>query len=1175
MRKKMLFTTLILLFLVSLSAMFVEIGTQDGTTSYIPVNGLWDYSWSRVVYQSGDINNALDINGISYNVTNTPVNYTFLNQEIYLKHTSSDSYESATYIDPTTDDSYQLVYSGDINYNGSGWVDIMFDTSFSYNGTDNLEVYFINNDGSWVSGYPNFATNSVTDVTPSMYKVADDDFPAVDGTLLGYYPCTRLHFTAEGAPTVAILTAPENGSMNVAIPVTLEWTSGENTETFDVYFSDNQELVVSNDESALIADGITSTNYTVDELNNLTNYFWKVVSLTSTSEYTATSQIFSFTTPSEEGSVVIGNGNVVNQGLPMEPYFGYTISQTIYSQEWLNTENQRIEEVAYYFNGHSEWTEDNVQIWMAHTDLDAFAENTSWVSQDQLLLVYDGPFSVPASEGWVNIILDVPFNYNNTQNLLVAFESNTTGFATSSDEFFCTTVTDNIALEKHSDSVNYDFIAPEAGTLRTSFPNTMFTFGDIPTEPQLMVNPIEYAWNPTIMGTSALPTIFSMRNTGLGTLTINSVSIAGDSEFSLVDANEYPLAITNNVAQFQCHFNPLSIGNFTANVTITDSENNETIIPLTGSGYDAMISEFPHFEGFEDVETSELPLDWNTIINSTSSAYANVYTTNPYEGEKALRMYNSADLAPEDLKILTPPLAEMNTKRVKFYARASTADVVLGVGSSSSIYDASLYSEITTMPLTTEYQLFYVHFNDIPENDDMLCFDFIGNNSTYKTIYIDNVTIENIPAGAYADITPTELAFGNVYLNRTGVADINISNMGSADLVVDFTSEDGLFTFENAQVTVSTGNEIVVPVTFNPNEEGDFTGSFLIETNADNMPSLNVTATAFVLPALPEGLALIGDGELINQGLPFEPWYRHSYSQTIYLASEIGIEGQRLESISWHYNGNSAWGPDELHILLGHTSETSFATNESWVPIGDLAEVFTGTISVSAEDGWVEIPLDIPFVYDNTQNLIVAVYHSVPEYHITNDEFFCTGTVENRSILFYSDTIIPDPIGPPTANYLRASYPNVKLQFGEVPEGADMTVYPTVNTFEMVAVNSSSLERFITMRSVGQSDVTVAQAPVITGDDADQFTITTDNNTYPIVLPFMDTANIGVSFTPDSEGTKTANLEIIDNVTRQTHIVTLNAYAYADDGNDEATDATTLTLPGKRRYLRNYAYWRY
>jgi hypothetical protein len=112
----------------------------------------------------------------------------------------------------------------------------------------------------------------------------------------------------------------------------------------------------------------------------------------------------------------------------------------------------------------------------------------------------------------------------------------------------------------------------------------------------------------------------------------------------------------------------------------------------------------------------------------------------------------------------------------------------------------------------------------------------------------------------------------------------------------------------------------------------------------------------------------------------------------------------------------------------------------------------------------------------------------------------------------------------------------------------------------MVPVDGSSIEKTITMRSIGLQDVTIASAPTITGANADDFTITTDNNTYPLVLPFNAIATIGVSLTPSSEGSKTANIEIVDDA-RETHIVTVGGYAYADDGNDVPDTATTLTLP--------------
>ena len=36
-------------------------------------------------------------------------------------------------------------------------------------------------------------------------------------------------------------------------------------------------------------------------------------------------------------------------------------------------------------------------------------------------------------------------------------------------------------------------------------------------------------------------------------------------------------------------------------VTVIDSDNNQITIPISGIGHDPTISEFPHFEGFEEL----------------------------------------------------------------------------------------------------------------------------------------------------------------------------------------------------------------------------------------------------------------------------------------------------------------------------------------------------------------------------------------------------------------------------------------------------------------------------------------------------------------------------------------------------------------------------------------------
>ncbi len=170
---------------------YVEIGTGTSTASYIPTYGLWDYSWSQVIYLQSEIGSSLEITKISYDVSNTPSNYTFYNQKIYMKHTTLAEFPDGSYDDPVAA-GFTLVYEGDVTFDGSGWNVIPLDNPFSYNGTDNLIVYWQNWDGDYTSGYPSFRYTSQTN--RAKYKYQDGTFPDVSGTLTYRAANIRLHY---------------------------------------------------------------------------------------------------------------------------------------------------------------------------------------------------------------------------------------------------------------------------------------------------------------------------------------------------------------------------------------------------------------------------------------------------------------------------------------------------------------------------------------------------------------------------------------------------------------------------------------------------------------------------------------------------------------------------------------------------------------------------------------------------------------------------------------------------------------------------------------------------------------------------------------------------------------------------------------------------------------------
>ena len=171
------------------------------------------------------------------------------------------------------------------------------------------------------------------------------------------------------------------------------------------------------------------------------------------------------------------------------------------------------------------------------------------------------------------------------------------------------------------------------------------------------------------------------------------------------------------------------------------------------------------------------------------------------------------------------------------------------------------------------------------------------------------------------------------------------------------------------------------------------------------------------------------DGNQIGQHAPIEPYWSWTYSQQIYYQSEIS-QGGNISGLSFEYNGNSSW-TDQVEVYLGHTSKASFTSDTDWISYSDLTLVYDGNYSVSTTEGWYSITFDTDFYYNNTDNLVIAVYEKTNGYHSVSDEFYTADGGVNRVLTYYDDYVNPDPTSPPTADYHQEWIPSLKLNFSE------------------------------------------------------------------------------------------------------------------------------------------------
>lgn len=161
-----------------------------------------------------------------------------------------------------------------------------------------------------------------------------------------------------------------------------------------------------------------------------------------------------------------------------------------------------------------------------------------------------------------------------------------------------------------------------------------------------------------------------------------------------------------------------------------------------------------------------------------------------------------------------------------------------------------------------------------------------------------------------------------------------------------------------------------------------------------------------------------------EKGIPMNPYYGYSYSQSIFDQSEIATNGD-IDKIRYYFNGNDAFTEDPVDIYIGHTSKSTFSGSTDWVAIGTLTQVYSGSVTTTATAGWVEIDIT-DFTYNNTDNLIIVLHEAQPGFHTSSDDYYASSCTGNKTIYKCRDSPAIDVALPPSGT-TQAFRPNIQL----------------------------------------------------------------------------------------------------------------------------------------------------
>jgi hypothetical protein len=858
----------------SLPANIVEVGWGLDTIN-LPMEPVSVYTYSQSVYKQTEIDM---MDQAIYHIYYRQTSATLMNEDIkvYMAH----------YADGTLDDDWEIlgnltqVYDGTLGSpNAEGWIKISFDFPLIYNNTDNLIVAFDENGAASFDATDGFYGNSTNE---NLSRALTNDITDVDpasvsgGDLLAQRPNIRFEFgplptdpyynlnldswdagmvagnQAANSGDIFRITNLGAGTLTLTDAVFLDGSVfSTSLVAGDVSLEASEEYYFNFTFSPL-AVGTFNDTLVITHADGTDTVF-----LTGTTDYVL-----------PENMVEIGQGTEVNTSLPMEAFYGYSYSQSIFLQEEIYMDGMRISKLYYQRNGQDDLeSAGEINIYMGHTTQ---TELTDWIPLAELQEVtYSEVLPLPDTDGWVEFVLTTPYIYNNSENLVIAFDENESGYDGSTDEFYNHDVSNDMSIRYYNDGTNPDPAAPPIGTLVASRPNVRLQFEELPTTPIFTVNPDSHDYGTTIIGTDKTKA-FTVQNNGIDVLTINNIYLGGDdaAEFALNNLPTFPIGITNDYADafsIDAVYTPTIEGDVTAKIYFEHSEGLDSVM-LYATGYDATITSLPWNEYFDDPATTfypEMTLGWDTILQTTNT-YANIsvwqstYLTEPH----SVRFYNSGDTDPTSEYILVTPRTQLDPTgtRLRFFADGYAGDQLI-IGYMTDPNDATTFVEVETVDLETDYTQHLVDLSSIA-TAGYYHFAFKAvMPSTYHYIYLDNVTWETTPTTPVFGAMPTAIDFGDVeMLTSTDLEIVEVRNTGVGDLIITdvqlIGAEADQFSINvidalNDTITSDYSDFLTVEATFNPAYAGIITADIEftdIDANTYTVPLIGNSIDATMYP---------------------------------------------------------------------------------------------------------------------------------------------------------------------------------------------------------------------------------------------------------------------------------------------------------------------------------------
>ena len=897
----------------------------------LPMNTYYNYSYSQQIIPASAINSTQTSNlitGIGFYYDFTTPTYGKNNVKIYLAHRNTATFASASDWTPISEAT--LVYEGDMNCS-QGWNVFDFDTYFSYNGTDNLVVIVDDNSGTYNSSSYVFRGRTLN-TYQSLYCYNDNNNPdpADPPTgVLGYiysdmqlFVCNQVAPLSCPEPMVYINNADDQG-------VTVTWISnGDETAWALQYKPEGGNNWTS-------AGFVTSSPYTIRNLSTDTHYDIRLCAICSATDSSAWSYTSAYVpcTPislpyfedfDNEAAYQMPScwTRLYNTSMPM-PSVSTSFAASGNKSLYFNcpTANTYAYGILPRFNNLVQMDHLQVQF-KAYKTLNAHMVEVGVMTNpaDPSTFVLLGTFSPSALNTWEmgEVITD---NYDGDGRYL-AFRI---------PRWYANSIyIDDVDVQDlpscpHVNNINATSIEPTSAIIR-------WTAGSTETQWAYLYGP-EGSVNPAV-DTPHYCNVDQLTLNGLIPNTLYSVYV------------QSYCSATEQSAWLHYSFR-------------------------TGC---ATMAQLPYMENFDSYvgttssSVNVLPNCWSRINNGNNHAgYPTVYSAAAHTGANCLAFFTHSSSNYADQYAILPEIdttvLPINTLQLtlSMAAWSSNYPFQVQVGIMSDPMDLTTFTPVQVLSTnSTSYIDQNVYFDIYSGAGKYIALKVAQPASNYNYGYIDDIVLSVIP-----DCSPVS---NLTVSNEAGTSALISWEPGHYGNVTDYTlvySVEGQNHWDTASHHI-TGTSYLLS-----NLQPTTNYNVQVITNCDSSYS-NVVSQSFRTSCMAGGDVVIGNGTEHNSYLPCYSFYKFSYSQQIYTATEMG-GANVLRSISFNMTN---WVQNRtLSIYLMHTTE---AASSSWLPAANAQLVFSGAQNMSP--GWNTFEFATPFVYDGVHNLAVIVVDETGAY---------------------------------------------------------------------------------------------------------------------------------------------------------------------------------------------------